>query len=217
MSERFTKEEYQELVSLTFDPSYPGLLQENEKLNGKNFDNKTVSFVTEGYLSFYNEDDPKRKRLEEFLTRAYNESLEIFEKEQLPEYLRPSHEMGILKVVKYDPKGFCNPHCDSNLITINLYRDPYDVKIFHDNNFDYNGRNFYHYGTLLEREDYRNQSLHSVEEMDCPQESVLYVVFPEKDSELSDGITVNDYIFSMIDVVNNKDGTNSQNIARNND
>lgn len=186
---RFTKEEYDEIYSLTFDtPGYKGYrpeVQEAPNGDGKWDEQKKYAHIATKYSP--------SPRLFEFYGRAFGEATRVYRELDIPSHLHPSWGNSCMRILDYPPGAESAEHTDFDLFTIQLYRDQPEgfVRTGTVDQTDESISTGIHFGEMAEVAGLRKAMPHRVKALDVRQRSIVFFAIPPKDSSL---ITVGDWL-----------------------
>jgi hypothetical protein len=186
---RFTKEEYDEIYSLTFDtPGYAGYrpsVQEAPNGDGKWDEEKRYAHVATKYKPC--------SRLVEYYKAGFEEACRVSRDLAFPHHLWPSWENSCMRILDYPPGAESAEHTDFDLFTIQLYRDQPEgfVRTGTVDQADESISTGIHFGEMAEVALLRKAMPHKVVSLPVRQKSIVFFVIPSPDSSL---ITAGDWL-----------------------
>ena len=179
---RFTKEEYDDIYSLTFDtPGYAGYrptVQEAPNGDGKWDEEKKYAHVATKYLP--------RGELMVYYARAFEEACRVSRDLALPHRLWPSWSNSCLRILDYPPGAESAEHTDLDLFTIQLYRDHPEgfIRTGTVDQADESVSTGIHFGEMAEVAGIRKAMPHKVQGLDVRQKSIVFFVIPSPEATL---------------------------------
>lgn len=181
----FNKQAYDQLKALTFRPEYPGFrpdVLEAPNRDGRIDHGKLYSHVALRYLRGHDHGP---------LFDAFVVSLQLARQVAtaagVTGIYQPDAETSALRVLWYPAGAGSCGHTDSDLLTLNLYRNEREPLYTES-------QTFWHWGDLAGVLGLGKPCRHGVRAAAYPQESIVFAANPRADAVLPDGRTVGEWL-----------------------
>jgi hypothetical protein len=195
----FTKEQYDQLNELVFQPDYSGYKPEVKEIpngDGKVDADKMYAHVAPKYFKT----EKQKSDLMPFLEQAHQIATNAAILAKVPPKFMPDIKYGALRILDYPPGSVSNKHEDFDLFTLMMYRDQPDrfladdieegeaIKLIRTINAQA------HLGQLGEAIGLGKATPHEVLPSTTRQCSIVYFTIPDHDAILPSGVTVRDWL-----------------------